>query len=668
MKSHKNIFRQLWKTILIPFSLMLLVACVVSVLFSISNRQKYQEKMQSNINSELRSFVELQYFSLSVIEAPLNEKIRMICETLRDGALSNTSDIENVDLYKVMAEEGLDTATIDLYVINRNGVIVNSTEKNDLFLDFATFGDNHIAYLNKCFSNHEFGAPRFFFDSKVKRYRKYALMPTNDGKYMIEVGSFSHLADEVYSYSESFFQRKISEYYHVTDIAQFMLSTKPKTFDLSKSFPISHYPYLYRIENEREVSISDEDDSGTRYSYLYMDYSSDGINKGIIIGVKYDFSDSRQIANILFTQQTAWVFIIVIFSLVLVYFSVMKVDKSLNTFVNKVDDASKSANPSPIVAENSAVDNVDAFERLTSDFNKMHMMICERNNEIENKTNEINLAKRKIIELHELLSVQKQLVDEKRLGVEDDLGFAYSMQQSILPSADDLQRIFPESFIFFRPRNVVSGDFYWFRKIGNKAIVVVSDCSGHDIQASIITVQSLTMIRNIVELQKIVDPKSILSGLYEGQNNMCGDKAGQCSRYCNVDVSICCIDFENNMLSFASSNGSMSIVNNGLLQTYSGNMMLQGAGPDRREEVFDNKVIELAEGDIVYMFTNGYSSQFDADDTLKLNSAAFRKLLSQISRDPMGEQLARLNDNLANWQGGTEQTDDILVLGFKYSK
>ena len=144
-----------------------------------------------------------------------------------------------------------------------------------------------------------------------------------------------------------------------------------------------------------------------------MDYSSDGINKGIIIGVEYDFSDSRQIANILFTQQTAWVFIIVIFSLVLVYFSVMKVDKSLNTFVNKVDDASKSANPSPIVAENSAVDNVDAFERLTSDFNKMHMMICERNNEIENKTNEINLAKRKIIELHELLSVQKQLVDEK---------------------------------------------------------------------------------------------------------------------------------------------------------------------------------------------------------------------------------------------------------------
>lgn len=662
----KRIYWLLRTKIVWPIVLILLVVSIISMLFSYNDSQKFNAKVQSDIKSELRSFVELQYVTLKVLEQPLNENLREICEHLRDNEFASTKNIENVDLQKILLELKLDTSLVGLYIINRNGIIINSTVKSDMFLDFSTFGSRHVAYLNDKFKNRKFGAPRFFFDSKAKRYRKYVFMPTNDGKYMIELGAYSNLADNVYSYSEDFFRRKVEEYENLNDISQYMLSTKPKTFDLNKKFPSEHNGYLYSLVKDGEVSVEQEDnEKAVSHSYIYIDYPDDDINRGIIIGIEWNLSGSKNIWAVLFSRQILSLFGLVLLILLFVFFASRKIEKSIRYFADKTANIAEEKDRNYIDVKADMLDRVNLLRRIADNFNKMQLLVKSRDELITEKTAEINVAKRKIIELHELLNVQKQLTNERRGGTEDSVSFSYNLQQAVLQSFGDFEQIFPESFLFMKPRGIVSGDFYWFGKACGKVVVVVADCSGHELNAAFVNVLNIVLMKKLVMSQHIFEPNQILSRLQVEQRELYNGRLNQYYRYCGIDMAVCCIDLETRVLTFAGANARISVVNNGLLQTYNGTHESLGVDLGENHYSFDNNVVPLNQGDSVYMFTNGYSAQFNADDTQKFNNAAFRSLLARISVSPMNEQMTLLSDRLDEWQGKNEQTDDILVLGFK---
>lgn len=668
MNSGKSLFWLLRRKIVYPIMIGVLLILSIGISRSFVDNKKMQDRMQTDLNNELRSFVELQYFALHQIEIPLDASLKNYCEKMRNGVFAKTANIENADLKKVMVDEGMDTSLCNLFIINRNGIVVNTTNAPDLFADFTTFGPSHISYLNERFKNMDFGAPSFFFDSGNGRYVKYCYMPTLDGKYVIEIGSYSPMADAVYSYVSDFMSQKTAQYANVIDINQYALTTKPKSFNINKQFPQEHHRLLYEMQEKGEVSVVKKvEGERFRYTYLYLDcIVNNHIYKGIIIGVVSNVDSFGLLMNA--EQLIRMLLILIILSLVILFtfYSSGKLEKSIGIFANKAQSMSDGLDKKPFEQNIEVVGEVAVLSRLSLYYNKMLSLVESRDSQIEKQALDIYSAKRKIIEMQEMLRMQKQLAEEKMIGMGDGLGFACNIQQAMLQSVDYLHSIFPESFLFLKSMSAICGDYYWFSKVGNKVIVVVADCSGHGIDASFVSVLNVSLLNFIVNTNHIVDPLQILSRLHSEQDTLCRDGLDRSYGYYGVDVSVCSIDLENNTLSFVGANGRIMVVSDGILHTYKGNDVSLGRNFNENLDVISAKTIDIKPGDAIYMFTNGYLVQFNSDESRKFGNEAFCNLIKQISHKPMEEQLSVLNDSLADWQGNAEQTDDILVVGFRY--
>lgn len=668
MRAGKSLFWLLRRRIVVPVMIGFLFVLSLAVFHSLLSNKKMQDSLQVDLNNELRSFVELQYFALHQIEIPLDESLKAHCESLRDGVFAKTSNIENADLIKAMIDEGIDTALCNLYIVNRNGIVVNTTNKPELFTDFSTFGTPHISYLNERFKNMDFGAPSFFFDSGKDRYVKYGYLPTSDGKYIIEIGAYSPLADAVYSYVAEFMKQKSEQYANVIDINQYALTTKPKSFNINKKFPQEHYCYIYDMQESGEVSVVEKvDGERLKYTYLYLDcIVNSQIYKGIIIGVV-----SKDYAfNCTFGIDSLFPILLVLLFLTLIilftYFSSDKIEKAIRKFADKAQTLSEGLEKKPIEDNVEVVGDVKELSRLIQYYNKMLSLVGSRDSQIEKQALEIYSAKRKIIEMQEMVKLQKQLAEEKTIGMGEGIGFACNIQQAMLQNADDLHKLFPESFLFLKSRSAISGDYYWFSKVGNKMVVVVADCSGHGIEASFVSVLNVSLLKDIVDTNHIVDPMQILSCLHSEQVSLYHGRLDDRYSYCGIDVSVCCVDLDNSTLSFSSAQGRIAVVSEGMMQTYKGNNVSLGSSLVENQDAFTSNVIPIKSGDTVYMFTNGFPVQFNSDDSRKYGNEAFCSLIKQISDKSMEEQVTLLNDTLSLWQGSNEQTDDILVLGFRY--
>ncbi len=669
MNSGKSLFWLLCRKIVYPTMIGFLLILSIGISRSLVDNKKMQDRMQTDLNNELRSFVELQYFALHQIEIPLDATLRNYCEKMRNGVFAKTANIENADLKKVMIDEGMDTVLCNLFIINRNGIVINSTSPTELYADFSTFGPSHISYLNERFKNMDFGAPSFFFDSGNNRYVKYCYMPTLDGKYIIEIGSYSPLADAVYSYVFEFMSQKTSQYANVIDINQYALTTKPKSFNFNKQFPQNHYRYLYELQEKGEVAIDEiVDRDRLKYTYLYLDcIVNNQIYNGIIIGIVSKADSFELMVNAGLLIRILLIVIILTLTILFTYYSSGKMEKSIRAFAGKAQSMSEGLDKKPFEHNIEIVDQVAVLSHLASSFNKMLALLESRDSQIEKQALDIYSAKRKIIETQEMVRLQKQLAEEKILGMGDGMAFACNIQQAMLQSTDDLHSVFPESFLFLKSKASICGDYYWFSRTGNKIVVVVADCSGHGIEASFVSVLNVSLLDFIVNTSHIDDPLQILARLHSEQETIYQEGLNSCHDYYGVDVSICSIDLENNMLSYAGANGRIVMVSDGILHTYKGNDVSLGKNLDESQQaVLNAKTIDIKPGDAVYMLTNGYLVQFNSDESRKFGNDAFCNLIKQISSKPMEEQFSVLNDSLNEWQGDAEQTDDILVLGFRY--
>lgn len=260
------------------------------------------------------------------------------------------------------------------------------------------------------------------------------------------------------------------------------------------------------------------------------------------------------------------------------------------------------------------------------------------------------------------LREQFQIVDDKNRQILDSLKYAKFLQSAILRSVDDIKENFADAFVFYKPKDFVSGDFYWFSRYNNISVFAVADCTGHGVPGAIISVICESSLRQAVLGCMYENPAKIL----EFTNKYVIDTFSQTNKdiHDGMEIALCTFNHQTNELTYCGAKlGVYLFANNNFVKL---KPSIQRIGWDRSPIKFENQTLVLEPGSMIYMFTDGFGDQFDYKSKEKFSSVRLRKLLESNANLPAEEQHNILENEFNRWKGDNEQIDDVLVLGIKF--
>lgn len=267
---------------------------------------------------------------------------------------------------------------------------------------------------------------------------------------------------------------------------------------------------------------------------------------------------------------------------------------------------------------------------------------------------------------------QKEIIEAKNKHITDSLHYAKRIQTAILPSEITLHKNFEDSFVFYNPKDIVSGDFYWFVKQEGKVIVSAIDCTGHGVPGAFMSLIGYNGLNDVVLTQKTTTPSDILQKLNGIVTERLNQKKEEGVVRDGMDMSLCTIDLKSNMMEFAGAHNSIYLIRNGILQVFKTDKFPVGAFIDDSIQQFTNYEFQLKPGDCLYLFTDGYADQFGGDTEKvrarggkKFKYSRFEKLLLDIHKKAMHDQHDILMQQFEEWKGELEQLDDVCVIGLR---
>ena len=289
-----------------------------------------------------------------------------------------------------------------------------------------------------------------------------------------------------------------------------------------------------------------------------------------------------------------------------------------------------------------AIDNIYLKYRYDDDLKKLKKV----NDELENANKIIEIENQNIIE---------------------NIKFARRIQDLTLPKIDLLLKNFQDAFILYRPKDIVSGDFYWFTSMHNRFMIAVGDCTGHGVSAALLSMIGYNLLEEIiVNEENAIDPTEILSRL---DYHMCKllKQSTNGGYQDGIDMSFVSIDKEHKKIYFCGWKRPLLYLvrNEKKIIVYKGEPYVVGGIDPKIIKTFKAQEIDYIDGDIIYMLTDGYVDQFGGEHNKKFMSDNFAKILLSIQHLKLNYQSQLLEQKLIKWQGDLEQTDDILVVGIK---
>jgi PAS domain S-box-containing protein len=263
------------------------------------------------------------------------------------------------------------------------------------------------------------------------------------------------------------------------------------------------------------------------------------------------------------------------------------------------------------------------------------------------------------------INVQKEIIEQKNRDMLDSIEYARNIQQAVLPDKDDLPKMLPQSFVFFKAKDIVSGDFYWFMKQGDEVLVAAADCTGHGVPGALMSMIGSSFLNEIVNERKVTRPSEVLNMLREKIITTLRKRDDGSETRDGMDIALLNINTKTNLLQFAGAFNPMWLYREGQWLEKNANKFPIGAYVGHENNSFTNHEIQLQENDMIYIFTDGYADQFGGPHGKKFKYKQFQQVLTNIQDNTMEEQKEILLYNHETWRGDLEQVDDILVIGIK---
>jgi tetratricopeptide (TPR) repeat protein len=276
----------------------------------------------------------------------------------------------------------------------------------------------------------------------------------------------------------------------------------------------------------------------------------------------------------------------------------------------------------------------------------------------------ITNKQKKIIEVQKTeVEKSKIIIEEKNKDITDSINYAKRIQKAMLPHRKDIWETFPQSFLLFKPKAVLSGDFYFFHKKNNCAFIAVGDGTGHGIPASLLVMILLNKLEDAVSESS--DTSEILSLLNMGVKTTLKQSEGEDSIRDGADIALCQVDMKNRIVRYAGANRPIWIIRKGAISVEEIKATKKAIGGFTEDnQHFDSHEIKLQEGDTFYLTTDGYADTFGIGGK-KIMTKKFKEILLSIQNKTMKEQEKHLEDFWETWRSGTEAVDDVCVIGIR---
>ena len=302
---------------------------------------------------------------------------------------------------------------------------------------------------------------------------------------------------------------------------------------------------------------------------------------------------------------------------------------------------------------------------------KTNLSLIEQKNEILDKNEDLSQQKEEILSQRDLIeekskNIEKAFttIEQKNKNITDSINYAQKIQTALLPPQHYLDNILNDYFILFKPKDIVSGDFYWVRQKENKIIVAVADCTGHGVPGAFMSILGTTFLNEINHLNSNIEANEILNILSRNLKETLHQTDIKYDTRDGMDIALYIIDTDKQTLQFSGAYNPLYLIRNKELCQYKADKMPIGLSR-KKEKSFTNHEINLEKGDSIYIFSDGYIDQFDKNNKEKFKTKRFQELLVRINGMPMNQQKTVLNNIIEKWRGEVEQIDDILVVGVK---
>lgn len=262
------------------------------------------------------------------------------------------------------------------------------------------------------------------------------------------------------------------------------------------------------------------------------------------------------------------------------------------------------------------------------------------------------------------ISNQRDQILKQKEEITSSIKYAERIQRAILPKDEVINEILPDNFILFKPRDIVSGDYYWSTKKNNKIVIAAADCTGHGVPGAFMSMLGVSFLNEIVNKKNVLSAGEILSDLRNHVKDTLGQtgKAGEAKD--GMDIALCVIDYENLKMQYAGAYNPLYYFRGGEFFEVKADKMPIGIHV-KEKDTFTNHLLDIEKGDTYYIFSDGFVDQFGGEKGGKYKAKPFKTLLSELSKLPMKEQKERLEVEFDQWKGRHEQVDDVTIIGLK---
>lgn len=326
--------------------------------------------------------------------------------------------------------------------------------------------------------------------------------------------------------------------------------------------------------------------------------------------------------------------------------------RSTTEFANQVGSGNFGSEYNPLSGE----------DELGQALLKMRTDLAENEKLLEAKVIE---RTEEVVKQKEEIQSKTQILEVLYKQVTDSIFYAKRIQEAILPPRNLVRKLLPNSFILYKPKDIVSGDFYWMEEKDGKTLFAAVDCTGHGVPGAFMSIVGFNILKYVVNNSGITEPAKILDALNIGVNETLHQSYKGSTSKDGMDITLCTIDYKKKELQYAGAFNPLLIIRDGTLIEIKANKFPIGYYVGEDTKPYTNHVIPLQTGDCVYVFSDGYADQFGGPKGKKFMVNQFRRTLMELHQLSVDEQKSTLDSIIEKWRGAQEQVDDILVIGFK---
>ncbi|TAH25104.1 MAG: PAS domain S-box protein [Cytophagales bacterium] len=278
-------------------------------------------------------------------------------------------------------------------------------------------------------------------------------------------------------------------------------------------------------------------------------------------------------------------------------------------------------------------------------------------------------------ELESVLVVSHDITERKRIELEiqaknkninESINYSKRIQNAIIPDTKLIQTIFPESFILYKPRDVVSGDFPWFIQKDDTSYIAAVDCTGHGVPGAMLSLVGYFQLNNIVDAMPDENPAIILDQLDQRVNNTLIKENSEEAIKDGMDIAFCKINHKSKIVEFAGAHRQLLHLSNGQITEYKGDKWAIGGGIYKNQTHFTNHQIKVKKGDAIFFFSDGFPDQFGGAENRKFTANKIKNIILENSNNPIEKIHVTLLSEFEQWKGDNKQTDDVLLIGIKF--